>query len=226
LSTTFFCSSGNECAKLIVQSGIRKVVYAHERNKESDSSKASRILFGLAGVETRQHVPSADIHVLHILPENSPGQDFDKHVPEQSQSQPQSNQANSRYMEKCKQLLLSEANYTVPSETAKRRDYLTWDDYFMAVAFLSAQRSKDPNTQVGACIVNSSKRIVGIGYNGFPAGCSDNVLPWARTSEKSTLHTKYPYVCHAEANAILNKGAADIRGSTIYVALFPCECRS
>jgi dCMP deaminase len=96
------------------------------------------------------------------------------------------------------------------------------DDYFMSVAFLSAMRSKDPSTQVGACIVNADKRIVGIGYNGFPAGCSDDCLPWAR-SAPNELDTKYPYVCHAEMNAILNKNSADVRGCTIYVALFPCN---
>ncbi len=94
----------------------------------------------------------------------------------------------------------------------------------MAIAHLSAMRSKDPNTQVGACIVNPERRIVGIGYNGFPRGCSDEELPWAREHE-DPLQTKYPFVCHAEMNAILNKNSADVRGCTIYVALFPCnEC--
>jgi dCMP deaminase len=94
----------------------------------------------------------------------------------------------------------------------------------MAIAFLSSLRSKDPNTQVGACIVNSDKRIVGIGYNGFPRGCSDDELPWARENE-DPLQTKYPFVCHAEMNAILNKNSADVKGCTIYTALFPCnEC--
>ncbi|CAN0221274.1 unnamed protein product [Ascophyllum nodosum] len=108
--------------------------------------------------------------------------------------------------------------------TSKRRNYLVWDDYFMSVAFLSAMRSKDPSTQVGACIVNQDKRIVGIGYNGFPMGCSDDELPWAREAD-SEMDTKYPYVCHAEMNAILNKNSADVKDCVIYVALFPCnEC--
>nr|XP_054755502.1 deoxycytidylate deaminase-like [Lytechinus pictus] len=94
----------------------------------------------------------------------------------------------------------------------------------MAVAFLSAQRSKDPNSQVGACIVNEEKKIVGIGYNGMPNGCHDDALPWSRESE-DWLETKYPYVCHAELNAIMNKNSADVKGCTMYVALFPCnEC--
>ncbi|XP_072127832.1 deoxycytidylate deaminase-like [Mobula birostris] len=106
----------------------------------------------------------------------------------------------------------------------KREDYLEWSEYFMAVAFLSAQRSKDPNSQVGACIVNSEDKIVGIGYNGMPNRCSDDSLPWARTA-KNKLDTKYMYVCHAELNAILNKNASDVKGCTMYVALFPCnEC--
>ena len=92
----------------------------------------------------------------------------------------------------------------------------------MAMAFLTAQRSKDPNTQVGACIVDEENRIVGLGYNGFPSGCSDDQLPWAR-SNSNGLHNKYLYVCHAEVNAILNKGSANVKGATIYVALFPCQ---
>lgn len=107
--------------------------------------------------------------------------------------------------------------------TGKRSTYLSWDDYFMSVALLSAQRSKDPNTQVGACIVNRQKRIVGVGYNGFPTGCSDDTLPWCRDGD--FLETKYPYVCHAELNAVLNSVPGHLNDCTIYTALFPCnEC--
>ncbi len=108
--------------------------------------------------------------------------------------------------------------------TTKRNDYISWEEYFMAVAELSAQRSKDPNTQVGACIVNKNKRIIGIGYNGFPAGCSDDELPWSR--EGDFLDTKYPFVCHAEMNAITNAtNRPDLVGASLYVSLFPCnEC--
>ena len=92
--------------------------------------------------------------------------------------------------------------------------YLNWDEYFMAVAFLSAQRSKDPNKQVGACIVNKEQIILGIGYNGFPRGCTDQDLPWAKVSESGNpLDTKFPYVCHAEMNAILNSNNTNLRGS-------------
>lgn len=107
--------------------------------------------------------------------------------------------------------------------TGKRKDYLSWDEYFMAVALLSGLRSKDPNTQVGACVANQQNKIVGVGYNGFPWGCSDDELPWAR--EGAYLDTKYPYVCHAELNAVLNSITLDLRGCRLYVALFPCnEC--
>ena len=106
---------------------------------------------------------------------------------------------------------------------AKRQDYLSWDEYFMGVAMLSSYRSKDPNTQVGACIVNDKNRIMSMGYNGFPAGCSDDEFPWERDGD--AYDTKYPYVCHAELNAILNCRGANLEGSRIYVALFPCnEC--
>lgn len=104
----------------------------------------------------------------------------------------------------------------------KKQDYISWDEYFMGVAMFSSMRSKDPSTQVGACIVNQNKRIVGIGYNGFPIGCSDDVYPWAR--EGAYLETKYPYVVHAESNAILN-ATNNLSNATIYVTLFPCnEC--
>nr|XP_043884044.1 deoxycytidylate deaminase-like [Solea senegalensis] len=107
--------------------------------------------------------------------------------------------------------------------TKKRDDYLEGPEYFMAVAFLSAQRSKDPSSQVGACIVKENK-IVGIGYNRMPNGCDDDLLPWSRCAE-DRLDTKYPYVCHAELNAIMNKNSADVKDCTMYVALFPCnEC--
>ena len=103
----------------------------------------------------------------------------------------------------------------------KRSDYISWDEYFMGVALLAARRSKDPNTQVGACIDSPDNIILSTGYNGFPAGCSDDEYPWAREGEE----TKYPYVVHAELNAILNSSGKSLHGARIYVALFPCnEC--
>lgn len=104
----------------------------------------------------------------------------------------------------------------------KRSDYISWDKYFMGVALLSAMRSKDPNTQVGACIVNPQKKILGIGYNGFPFGCEDDEFPW--DNKGNFCDTKYPYVVHAEPNAILNS-ISNLENCSIYVTLFPChEC--
>ncbi|MEG0264484.1 MAG: dCMP deaminase family protein [Erysipelotrichaceae bacterium] len=104
----------------------------------------------------------------------------------------------------------------------KREDVLTWDEYFMGLAHLSALRSKDPSTQVGAVIVSPQKKVVGIGYNGFPNGCSDDEFPWDREGDYEA--TKYPFVVHAELNAILNS-TKDLHGCSIYVSLFPCnEC--
>ncbi len=109
------------------------------------------------------------------------------------------------------------------SNVEKRKDYISWDEYFMGVALLSARRSKDPNTQVGACIVNTKNKIVGAGYNGLPIGCDDEEFPWDKQGD--FLNTKYPYICHAELNAILNNIGMDLQGCKIYTALFPChEC--
>ena len=107
----------------------------------------------------------------------------------------------------------------------KRNNYISWEEYFMSIAKLSAMRSKDPSTQVGACIVSNDNRILSIGYNGAPNGFNDDEFPWAR--EGNNLDTKYPYVCHAEMNAILNyRGSKkDLENAKIYVDLFPCnEC--
>lgn len=107
---------------------------------------------------------------------------------------------------------------------SKREGYINWDEYFMGVAILASQRSKDPSTQVGACIVNDENKIMSVGYNGFPRGCSDDEFPWDRQGDKDSS-TKYPYVCHAELNAILNAGGNNLKDCRIYVALFPCnEC--
>ena len=105
----------------------------------------------------------------------------------------------------------------------KRKDYIIWDEYFMGVALLSGMRSKDPNTQVGACIVSEDNKILSMGYNGFPLGCSDEEFPWAREGE--TVDTKYAYVTHSELNAILNYRGGSLQGAKLYVSLFPCnEC--
>jgi dCMP deaminase len=105
----------------------------------------------------------------------------------------------------------------------KRTDYISWEEYFMGIAIMSSKRSKDPSTQVGACIVSKDNRIISVGYNGFPKGCSDNEYPWDK--EGSPLVTKYIYVVHAELNAILNARGKNLDGTYLYVTLFPCnEC--
>ncbi len=105
----------------------------------------------------------------------------------------------------------------------KREGYISWDDYFIGVAILASMRSKDPGTQVGCCIVGEDKIILSTGYNGFPKGCSDDDYPWDREGEHNC--TKYPFVVHAELNAILNAGGKSLAGATVYTTLFPCnEC--
>ena len=106
----------------------------------------------------------------------------------------------------------------------KRTDYISWDEYFMAVAKLAGMRSKDPNSQVGSCIVSQDNKILSMGYNGFPRGCSDDEYPWSR-EEENPLDTKYLYVTHSELNAILNYRGGSLEGSKLYVSMFPCnEC--
>lgn len=110
------------------------------------------------------------------------------------------------------------------SQSLARKNALPWEDYFMASAVLTAMRSKDPSTQVGAVIVNRQNRIVSLGYNGMPKGCPDDQMPWGKDNKKS-LEDKNWYVCHAEMNAIVGKSASDLEGCTVYVTLFPCnEC--
>lgn len=104
----------------------------------------------------------------------------------------------------------------------KRPDYITWEEYFMGIAQLSALRSKDPSTQVGACIANNDNKVVSIGYNGMPHGLNDDHMPWGHGEG---LDSKYLYVCHAEFNAILNSNISNLKDTKIYVTLFPCnEC--
>ncbi|XP_055853750.1 probable deoxycytidylate deaminase [Episyrphus balteatus] len=107
---------------------------------------------------------------------------------------------------------------------SQRTDYLSWEDYFMATALLTSQRSKDPVTQVGACIVDKDNLILAVGYNGFPRNCNDEEFPWCKDKE-NPFNDKKMYVVHAEANAILNKNSANLTGALLYTTLFPCnEC--
>ena len=109
----------------------------------------------------------------------------------------------------------------------KRENYSTWDEYFMGLAMWSSTRSKDPKSQVGACIVNDEKRIISVGYNGLTRGMDDNNFPWDSIGEETNclFTTKNPWVVHSELNAILNSHGTDLKGTTMYITLFPCnEC--
>ena len=206
LYTQFFPC--HESAKVILQSRcINEVIYLEDRPDEN-SSKASRIMLQLANIPTRKYAPKRQTIELTF-----------REGELSSPIQPTTPTTDYPHRE----LLLKEANYDVlKGSLAKNQNYLSWDDYFLAASCLTSKRSKDPNTQVGACIVDENKRIVGLGYNGFPVHCSDDVLPWSREADHP-LHKKYMYVCHAEANAIMNKGSANVKGATMYVDLFPCN---
>ncbi|XP_063591227.1 uncharacterized protein LOC134768357 isoform X1 [Penaeus indicus] len=192
----------NECAKLIIQAGIKEVIFYSDKHSHKPETIASKRLMDIAQVNYRQHVPMRKKFVL----------DFS---------------VTDGYQEKGNENELPINKTVMPvirDINKKREEYLAWGEYFMAVALLSALRSKDPSTQVGACIVNGDNKIVSIGYNGMPRGCDDDLLPWGKGSS-DPLKNKYMYVCHAEVNAIMNKSCADVSGCTIYVALFPCnEC--
>ena len=103
----------------------------------------------------------------------------------------------------------------------KRTNYISWDEYFMGIAMMSSHRSKDPNSQVGVCIVDVDKKIVGVGYNGFPKGINDDDLPWSREGTNE-LEKKYYYVMHGETNAITNSNVS-LKDCTVYTTLFPCN---
>jgi deoxycytidylate deaminase len=182
-------SKANECAKFIIQSGIQEIVYVEDHDVDSDSSRASRILFEVAGVKMTKIKPSVpSIAIKFGISTSSSSKRTSDEIQNNNDVQ-----QNEDEMEKYLGILHREASLDPFTYKVKKRpDYLSWDEYFMGVAFLSAQRSKDPNTQVGACIVDQDRCIIGIGYNGFPRGCSDEVLPWAREAS-CDLHKKYPY---------------------------------
>eukprot|EP00429_Kryptoperidinium_foliaceum_P013206 CAMPEP_0176033302 /NCGR_PEP_ID=MMETSP0120_2-20121206/16447_1 /TAXON_ID=160619 /ORGANISM="Kryptoperidinium foliaceum, Strain CCMP 1326" /LENGTH=433 /DNA_ID=CAMNT_0017366627 /DNA_START=235 /DNA_END=1533 /DNA_ORIENTATION=- len=222
----------SESAKVIIQSGIEEVVILGDQmvpseNEDADMEvQAARIMLEMANVRVRYCKPSASKLTLDFASKMVPTTTGCEEVtsPEQIVLEEEKRQKEVEKQRVARDTLLEEANYdsSKVSDNGKSKDFISWQDYFMAMAFLTAQRSKDPNTQVGACIVDEESRIIGLGYNGFPSGCSDDLLPWARSNSNS-LHNKYLYVCHAEVNAILNKGSANVKGATIYVALFPCQ---
>lgn len=198
----------NECAKIIIQSGIHEVVYMSDKHAHKPETIASKRMFTATGVRFWQFQPR---HLRVVIDFMAADIGINKLT---LSSPPQKKQQNNH----------SSPPPPPPSSAMRRTNYLTWTDYFMASAFLAAQRSKDPNTQVGACIINDDHKLVGIGYNGFPKGCDDDIFPWSRDAA-DPLERKYFYVCHAEINAITNRNCSDVRGCTIYVTLFPCnEC--
>ena len=210
-----------------------------------ESIAASRIMLQLAGVRVQTFRPQkstgTDIQIslqASVIP--SPASKLESDSQRENASYSINNQTihetNDLHLRhKFRDLVKKETRgYDPVVESSGRRPshnagvLLSWKDYFMALASLTAQRSKDPNTQVGACLVDSAtNRIVGLGYNGFPTGCSDQVLPWGRGGSGSTLQSKYMYVCHAEVNAILNRiddtATTHQQDTTLYVALFPCH---
>ena len=239
----------SDCAKVIIQSRIEEVVIletstttSSNNNNNDTDVQASRIMLQMAGVNVRYCKPSVSNITLDFVQALTPTtleeeeEDNNVHPNNKTYDDDDENKKDPA-KQKAIRLLLEEANYDATKHDSGKRTTTTdggddggdggsiihWQDYFMAMAFLTAQRSKDPNTQVGACIVDQSKRIIGLGYNGFPRGCHDDCLPWARAPTNHPLHNKYLYVCHAEVNAILNKGSANVKGASIYVALFPCQ---
>lgn len=239
----------SDCVKVMIQSGIQELVIwksskrFNDSNSQSSSSssssssaldvilsddeQASRIMLEMANIQVRYHESAVSSLVLDFGIDEAQSHCNTTCCSNSTTPSNPSLSTNSYTTEEhnALQILKEEADYdaTTVDDNGRRHDFLTWDDYFMSVAFLTAQRSKDPNTQVGACIVDDEHRIIGLGYNGMPRGLSDDAMPWARDSSNPPLFNKYLYVTHAEVNAILNKGSANVKGSTIYVALFPCE---
>jgi len=245
----------SDCVKVMIQSGIQELVILQEKEEEEEkhmimnmSDDEIRNLMSNATKEEEDELAShfmlsmANIHFRHCRPTIlSITLDFNSAQNETKPIVATKNDFNNLTIEgtplsannitvdeqEAAKILKEETNYDayLVHNNGRREDYLSWDDYFMSVALLTAQRSKDPNTQVGACIVDGDRRIVGLGYNGMPRGLSDDEMPWAKRNS-NPLYNKYKYVTHAEVNAILNsKGSysSHVNGGTIYVALFPCE---
>lgn len=224
--------------KVMIQSGIRElVVLQRTRNapkhgvdaledetvdlstldEEEQDEYAANIMLTMADIDIRYHRPRKASVELEF------GVNFTSTAPPPASAKPCDKELEAAT------ILKEETGYDAlevgVGMNGRREDYLSWEDYFMSVALLTAQRSKDPNTQVGACIVDDQRRIVGLGYNGMPRGLHDDSMPWAKQN-KYDVHNKYVYVTHAEVNAILNsKGSysSHVNGGTLYASLFPCE---
>ena len=234
----------SDCVKVMIQSGIRelvilqkdKIVPGYGQNAVSDGESndlmntlsttgtedelAGGVMLALADIQVRYYRPPIPSVILKFDTEIVP--------PTLSSTSSSATLPNQEEVEAAS-ILKEETDYDALSvglgNNGRGNKYLTWDDYFMSVALLTAKRSKDPSTQVGACIVDDQRRIVGLGYNGMPRGLSDDTMPWAKQNA-NPLFNKYKYVVHAEVNAILNSKASyssHVNGGTIYVSLFPCE---
>lgn len=206
---------------------------------QKPSAESPFIRSALKNEDITDETPAKRVKMAHelVTPASSQSslaaeQDSTAHPPTPSPSSTTNPPSQSPYSlatpmskDEIRHLLLKEANYDVEvtKQTPKRLEYLSWDDFFMSVALLSAMRSKDPKTPTGACIVDEEYRVVGIGYNGFPRGCSDDALPWTANGNESWLHSPNPFMCHAEVNAILNKCSDTVSGARLYVPLFPCK---
>mmetsp|Transcript_10575 Transcript_10575/g.30942 ORF Transcript_10575/g.30942 Transcript_10575/m.30942 type:complete len:607 (+) Transcript_10575:412-2232(+) len=229
--------------KVMIQSGIRELIVLQESKTpprhgvdalgdggidlsgladDEQDEYASNAMLIMAGIDIRYHRPRQSSIDLEFCGSDAPNPsllraDGDDHaVPSAEEIEAAA-------------ILKEETGYDALSvgygNNGRREDYLSWEDYFMSVALLTAQRSKDPSTQVGACIVDDQRRIVGLGYNGMPSGLHDDHMPWGKLNNYE-VHNKYMYVTHAEVNAILNsKGSysSHVNGGTLYVTLFPCE---
>ncbi len=233
----------SDCVKVMIQSGIKELIILQKnltvpeygQNAVSDGESndlmkrlsatgtedqlAGGVMLALADIKVRYYrppIPSVMLDFdLEIIPPVTPSSSG-PNLPDQEEAQAAS-------------ILKEETDYDALSiglgNNGRSEKFLSWDDYFMSVALLTAKRSKDPSTQVGACIVDDQRRIVGLGYNGMPRGLSDDTMPWAKKNA-NPLFNKYKYVVHAEVNAILNSKASyssHVNGGTIYVSLFPCE---
>ncbi|XP_051169006.1 uncharacterized protein LOC127286569 [Leptopilina boulardi] len=216
----------NDCAKLIIQSGIKTIFYAFCKNFNDVRIIASKKMFDAASVNYSQYVPNSKKIVIDFTAINLDQVDQLPPSPQKENEIVNNSLCQSPLLNKNDLFICDkfQSEMKISDTGAGRQSFLSWDDYFMGMAFLASMRSKDPHTQVGACIVNEEKIIVGIGYNGFPRGCSDDEFPWMK-NQPDMLQSKFLYVCHAEVNAILNRNSENLKNCTIYVALFPCnEC--
>jgi dCMP deaminase len=232
----------SDSVKVMIQSGIQeliilqkdKTVPGYGQNAISDGdSKDFMNTLSSTGTEDELAggvmLAMADIQVRYYRPPiSSVALNFDTEIVSSTSTASSTSIPTEEEVEAAA-ILREEADYDALSlgvgNNGRRENYLSWDDYFMSVALLTAQRSKDPSTIVGACIVDDHRRIVGLGYNGMPRGLSDDLMPWAKHNS-NPLFNKYKYVTHAEVNAILNSNgsySSHVDGGTIYVSLFPCE---